>query len=276
MSLSIETFQSCRRFRHSGIYKTWLRFTVLLVSIAWMAMAPAQEREIVIGTSLWPPYADPKLPGQGLAISIVNAALEQAGYRVSVRFEEWERTLADAKAGETPVIAAAWRSPERERDFVFSQPYLTNEIKFLKRRDTPFEYRTLDDLKGLRIGVVYGYAYSPDFDRAGGFTRAPETHVVPNILELLTGNIDLQVGDERTLRYELVRHFGKRRHELVFLPRPLATRELYLAVGRTHPGALAIVDDFNRGLSRIRRDGTYRKLLRQSNEEIWRRSYLAK
>jgi len=275
MSLTAETSVALCMYRWSRA-KSCLRVVALLFLITSMTIAPAQDRELVVGTSIWPPYVDPKLPGQGLAVSIVTAALERSGYRVVIKFEDWERTLSAAKAGETAVIAAAWYTPERERDFLFSEPYLTNEIKFLKRRGTPFSYQSLDDLKGLRIGVVYGYAYSPEFDRAAGFTRAPETHVVPNIVELLSGSIGLMVGDERTLRYELARHFGKQRRDLEFLPKPLASRELHLVVSRAHPQAHTIVNDFNRGLAEIRRDGTYRKLLRQSNEEIWKRSYLAK
>jgi polar amino acid transport system substrate-binding protein len=91
---------------------------------------------------------------------------------------------------------------------------------------------------------------------------------------LLDGNIDLIVDDERTLRYELSRHFADRKRELVFLPKPLARRELHVAISRAQPVPEKLVEDFNRGLAEIRRDGTYRKLLRQSNEEIWKRSYL--
>ncbi len=262
------------RFCGLSISKVSPKGVAFLLFVFWSAIAAAREREIVVMASLWPPYEDPKLPGHGLAASIVGAALQRSGYRVEIEFHGWSQTLESARGGGSDVVAAAWRSPGRERYFLFSEPYLVNEIKFLKRRDTPFIYENLEDLKGLRIGVVYDYAYGPEFDRSQIFTRAPETHVVPNIMELLDGNIDLLVGDERTLRYELVRHFGKRRKELEFLPKPVSRRALYLAVSRAHPRAAAIVEDFNRGLAAIKADGTYRKLLRQSNEEIWKRSYL--
>jgi polar amino acid transport system substrate-binding protein len=137
----------------------------------------------VVLTSIWPPYVDPKLPGHGLAVSIVTEAVRRAGYEPRIESLDWERNLENARSGEHGVIAAAYQSAERKRDFVFTDAYLTNEIRFLKRRGTDIEFNSLEDLDGLRIGVVYEYVYEPAFDQAGNFVRAPETHIVPNIVE---------------------------------------------------------------------------------------------
>jgi polar amino acid transport system substrate-binding protein len=238
-------------------------------------MVPVQARDVVVLTSIWPPYVDPKLPGHGLAVSIVTEAFRRAGYVPRIESLDWERNLGKARSGERGIVAAAYRSEERNRDFVFTDAYLANDIKFLKRRGTDIEFGSLEDLDGLRIGVVYEYVYEPAFDVADNFVRAPETHIVPNIMELLDGNVDLVVDDERTLRYELSRHFADRKREVTFLRKPLATRELHVAISRARPDHETLVEDFNRGLAEIRRDGIYRKLLRQANEEIWKRSYLS-
>ncbi len=258
-----------RRRCSEGAPPHWVALTLGLL---WISSAQASE--IGVGTSLWPPYVDPKLPGQGLAISIVVTAFERAGYEPVLTIGPWGHTLEDTKAGTTSVIGAVWKTAEREQDFVFTDPYLSNEIKFLKRRGDRFDFETLEDLSGLRIGVVYRYAYEDAFDKASSFTRAPETHVVPNLLQLLAGNIDLVVGDERTLRYEISRHLQERKRELEFLSKPLASRRLHVAVSRRHPEPEKLVEDFNRALETMREDGTYRSLLRQANEEIWKRSYM--
>ena len=89
---------------------------------------PVQARGVVILTSIWPPYVDPKLPGHGLAVSIVTEAFRRAGYEPRIESLDWERNLENARSGENGVIAAAYRSEERKRDFVFTDAYLTNEI----------------------------------------------------------------------------------------------------------------------------------------------------
>lgn len=249
-----------------------LRAIQVAAIVLWAGSVQASE--VVVGMSPWPPYIDPKLPGHGLAASIVSAAFERAGYEPVLVLGPWERTLEATKLGEISVVAAAWRTRERERDFAFSRAYLTNEVKFLKREGSPLRFETLQDLDGLRVGVVYLYTYGEAFDKATGFTKAPETHIVPNLLQLLAGNIDLAVGDERTLRYEINRHLAAREGELEFLPKPLRSHDLHVAVSRSDPEFEAIVTRFDRGLEEIQADGTYRKLLRQANEEIWKRSYL--
>jgi len=250
------------------------RLAPIACTLLVLVASSAGASEILIGASPWPPYVDPKLPGQGLAVSVVSAAFERAGYQPVFVMGQWERTLEDTKLGRISVIAAAWKTDERVQDFAFSRPYLKNEVKFLKRRDGPVQFKSLQDLDGLRIGVVYLYTYGDEFDRANGFIKAPETHIVPNLLQLLAGNIDLVVGDERTLRYEISRHLEARRNEMEFLPNPLTSHDLHVAVSRQHPGFEEIAAGFDRGLQEIREDGTYRKLLRQANEEIWKQSYL--
>jgi polar amino acid transport system substrate-binding protein len=254
------------------LHATCNKLTVFILSSVLVSSVHAAQ--LNIGTSFWPPYVDPKLPGQGLAISIVTAAFERTGYKPVVTIGPWDETLQETMLGHSAVIAATWKTAAREKNLIFSEPYLVNEIKFLKRRETKPSFTTLSDLAGLRIGVVYLYAYDEAFDADTSFVKVSETHIVPNLLQLLEGNLDLTVGDERTLRYEISRHLQDRKKELQFLPTPLATRDLYVAVSRHDPQAEAIIRDFNRGLEEIRQNGTYRKLLRQANEEIWRKSYL--
>ena len=62
---------------------------------------------------------------------------------------------------------------------MFSEPYLENHIKFVKRSNSDIQYYDRDDLKGLRIGVVSDYAYSADpYDTTGieviGIGQCPE------------------------------------------------------------------------------------------------------
>lgn len=251
---------------------------LVLVHLGTPPAASGETPELTIGTSLWPPYVDPRLPGQGLALSIVTAAFERAGYQVGVELDEdWGRTLEKGRSGEFAVIAAAWKARDRERDFLFSEPYLENKIKFLKRRAEELTINGLEDLRGLRVGVVFGYAYGDAFDAfdaSADFVRVPETHVLGNLLELLADRVDVVVGDERTLRFEIARHLHDRRLELELLPRALDRRSLHVAVSRRHPQAAQLVSDFNAAMGTLRDDGTYRKLSRQANEEIWRQSYL--
>jgi polar amino acid transport system substrate-binding protein len=253
----------------------WVRALLLLVTaIGSAAPASAETRSVTIGASVWPPYVDPQLPGQGLALSIVTAAFERAGYRVEVELAPWLQTLESASAGDTAVVAAVWPTPERERELWLSAPYLENEIRLLKRRKKALEFKSLADLRGLRIGVVYGFSYGPEFDRSTGFVRAPESHVLANLLQLLAGRVDATIGDERSLRYEMERHLRERKDEVGFLPRAVSVQPLCIGVSRRRPGGERLVADFDAALEELRRDGGYRRLVRQANEEIWRNSYL--
>ena len=70
------------------------------------------------------PYIGNELQNKGLSIEIINTAFQRAGYKTSFAFETWPRTYEGALIGIYDVIGSIWRTNDREKDFVFSEPYL--------------------------------------------------------------------------------------------------------------------------------------------------------
>ena len=52
--------------------------------------------------------------------------------------------LEEAKSGQRTVITAVWETEERKKDLLFSEPYLSNEVKFLKRRGVTVTVHSID------------------------------------------------------------------------------------------------------------------------------------
>ena len=137
----------------------------LVVSLCLWATCALSQKITAYGT-VWPPYIEPKLTGQGLAVSIVTTALKRAGYSPSYIFQNWDRVLeSSANDQQSHIIMAIWKNSERNEHYLFSEPYINNEIVFIKqKKDEHITYESMRDLAHLKIGVVYDYAYSDDFD----------------------------------------------------------------------------------------------------------------
>ncbi len=237
---------------------------LLALILAGFVLSPACAQILtVLHSGKWPPYSGKELPGQGLAVRLVTTALERAGYQVQVRTDSLDRILRGGKLGVYDVFATPWYSEARNQYLAFSKPYLQSYIRFIKRKDRDIHFESLDDLDGLMIGVIGGYAYDEAFNRARGIIRISERNLIQNLLKLVQGRIDLTLDDELVLRYEINRFMPNSMAELEFLPKPLAVRGIHIGVSRENPQHDKIVADFDRAIAAMKKDGSYDRILEE-------------
>ncbi len=227
----------------------------------WFVSISIQAEPLGIVGSSWPPYIDKSHQFKGMAMEIVTTALQQQGYQTRTSIETWPRALEGVEIGVYDVVAAIWKTAEREKSLLFSQPYLVNKIKFIKLKDTEVQYQTLQDLKGFLIGTVKNYAYDKDFIGTQDLIKIPQNHIIQNLLKLTQGEIDLTLGDEKAIRYEINQYMKGNDAQLEFLDKPLSKRKLRIAVSKNNHAAKKIVDDFNRAIDKMNSNGTLARII---------------
>lgn len=244
------------------------RIRLLLCLLALLPLATAAAETLKIAGSAWPPYVDATRADKGVAMDLVRHVFTRAGYDTEAYIASWPRTLEGASIGVVDVIAAAWKTPERAQTLHFTDPYFTNVIRFVKRKDAPIRFRNYGDLKGLLIAQVNGYAYGPEFDTATGFMRVPVNHVAQGLMLLERKRIDLLIGDEWVIRNELIQYLPHAIRQYEFLTPSVARRTLHVAISRENPRHAKIVADFNHALKAMRADGSYDRLIEGYRKEL--------
>lgn len=232
---------------------------IYLLSIAlWWAFAPALagNRTIVAAADAYPPYIDAARPTGGLTAEIVRAAYQTQGYEVQLEVLPWARAELGVTEGRYDVLLNVWRTEARARTLMFSAPYATGKIKFIKRKGDPFEYKGLDSLQGKRIGVVRGYGYGDAFNNSPQFVREEVSELAINLKKLTLKRIDLTLEDEITARSVLQREDPEVAGLVVFTQNALSDNPLYIAAGWRHPNHREMIDAFNKGLEAIKANGT--------------------
>lgn len=210
------------------------------------------------------PYIGNDLPGQGLSVDIISTVLNRAGYKTNINFETWPRTYEGALIGIYDVIGSIWQTKEREKDFVFSKPYLFHEIKFIKRKaDAEIKFNHLDDLQGLIIGTLKNYAYRGDFTQSKLIIKLQQNHLIQNLLFLTQDRIDMTLGDIRKIRFEINKYMKNSMKKLEFLPQALSIRGVHIAVSKSNPKHAEIISKFNEALESIKKDGTYDAIIKK-------------
>ena len=242
--------------------------TAALISIVFLFCFSPLTSALSIVSKEEAPYVGNELLNQGLSIEIINTAFQRAGYKTSFVFETWPRTYESGLIGVYDVIGSIWRTKDREKDFVFSDAYLFHEIKFIKRKvDTEVKFNNLDDLQGLIIGTLKNYAYRDNFTQSRKIIKLQQNHLIQNLLFLTQEKIDMTLGDIRKIRYEINKYMKSSMTKLEILPQALIKRGAHIAVSKSNPDHIDIIDKFNKALESMKRDGTYDAIIKKHDKQ---------
>lgn len=236
---------------------------VVLLLIALHLGAPVMAEHLRLAGNPWPPFTDGQLANGGLAVDLVSTALRRAGHTTEYVEVPWARVLRGLQLGDYDVAVAAWYSAERTHYGLFSEPYLVNRVRFLRRTGMPIEFTDLDSLRPYSIAVVRGYSYDAAFDAAQQLSKVPVLEFAMGARMLAAGRVQLTLEDELVVQYHLNRDLQEIRASVEFIEAPLSENNLHILVRRSHPLHQQLVHDFNRNMAGMREDGAYARIYRR-------------
>lgn len=197
----------------------WAAIALLLVRLGFASAHPAQACTLRVGWTAYAIYTFAGVDGQvrGIDAELITAAAEGAGCTVQFRELPWARILLELRSGGLDVTSSASRTPEREIYALFSQPYRQADMSVWVRRGEAgrFPLQRLADVQSarLRLGVVVGYAYGPEYAalaRDPGFAAWIDgaNGYETNITKLLHGRIDGFLVDDSGVMVGWVKKLG--------------------------------------------------------------------
>lgn len=126
----------------------------------------------------------------------------KTGRTVEVTAMKWSDALAAFKAGEFDVIDAITTTPERQRIFQFSDPWITLDV-VLYYHDSIRGVTDLESASGFQIGAVRGDA-CVDFMQRQGVDNLALFASYPEVVEAATrGGVSVFCGHKRMSNYYL-------------------------------------------------------------------------
>ena len=217
---------------------------LLLVS----SPAPAQDA-VPLATGEWPPYTSENAPEQGALTAVVRGILLRMGAEPGIRFYPWKRCYELVLRGEIWAAFPYSRTEERAKQVLFSDPISYSDTALFHTGDPPLpEYRTLDDLKGLRVGGIDGYFYREALDKAGLDVQycLDETSAFKM---LLADRFDVVLVNILVGRQIIRDQFPEHADSFKILNGLYSRNELRLIVSRDYPGARELLEAFNAALA---------------------------
>ncbi|MEK0361219.1 substrate-binding periplasmic protein [Pseudomonas sp. CBC3] len=228
--------------------------------LLWLALLLASTSlsadVLRLAGNAWPPYTDRRLPEDGLSVELIRTALGRAGYRIEYIEVPWERALLGLKTGSYDMVNG-WPALNRADYVRRSQPFLTNRMRWVQRRDSDIRYDGLASLAVYPVALSRGYGYSEELENDSCLNKGYVANFVQAARMLLVGRVDLTLEDERTALFHFRRELKQVSDALSFVPGEFSLRDLSLAVRNSHPQQAAILAAFNREIAAMEKEGSY-------------------
>ncbi|MCP4551853.1 MAG: amino acid ABC transporter substrate-binding protein [Bacteroidetes bacterium] len=216
------------------------------------------EETIRITNGEWLPYHSEKLPHYGAGSRIVTEAFEGEGLEVKWGFFPWKRAYINVVNGSWNASIGWIKTPKREKEVLFSEPIYGGKWVFFHLKSALFEWKTIEDLKGLNIGAIHGYSYGTIFDNAeknGIFKVERVTKEEQNFKKLLLGRIHVFAhaidGGYASLRMKLK---PEEVQQITHFPKPIQVVNYHLVFTKTKKNK-RMLKLFNKGLRQLRESG---------------------
>ncbi len=240
------------------------KISIFLLFTAFLSVQGyGTEKEIYLLSFEYPPFYGENLTNQGVITELIRESFKKNGYKLKVKFYPFARSMMLGKKGRADGLYPLWKTSEREKWFIYSDPIPPpNIIGFYKRKNLKINFKNYQDLEPYRIGTVLGYAYPSDFLESG--LRNIKIYKDETLIKnLVKGRIDLAVIERMQANYLLKLNFPDQIDNYEFMEPPMAVLEQYLSISRKKEGGQKIVNDFNQGLKIIQRDGTFKKIFKK-------------
>ena len=247
-------------------------FVVILFSFLFLNSAFAETIHLMAGN--WPPYLSPKMEKNGIAGRIVTEALAMKGHKVHIHFAHWQEAFSWAKKGRTAKGGKVhgtllwFKTPEREKDFLYSDPLIHEKHVFFHRKESPIIFNKLSDLSRLKIGGVIGFHYGKEFAEAErkGKIRVGRTYLSEFAFAFLVHKkIDLFPQEMLVGYHQLKEYFPKKLQRKIthHERKPLFEGWSHLILSKKHSQNGKIFKDFNEGFKKLKDQGKIKSYLDQ-------------
>ncbi len=136
------------------------KFLTLILIVFGVMSTPASSNESIrLTIGEWPPYFSKELKHDGVVSHVVQRVFKLSGVNVQFGYFPWRRSLMLATNGVWDGTVGWHKNPKREKIFYISDPlfYDISVVFHLKKKFIKF--KKLEDLKGLRAGLIMGYEY---------------------------------------------------------------------------------------------------------------------
>ncbi|WP_026574212.1 transporter substrate-binding domain-containing protein [Bacillus sp. UNC438CL73TsuS30] len=244
------------------IFRICVTISVLLLSFVLFPFTAYQKSNKVIriaGDNNFPPFE--YLSGSGVYtgfnVDVMNAISIQTGIKIEYYPMPWNQALQALKSGKVDAIQGMKDYPSRRKTYAFSNDYFISSQAIFVLKNNMY-IRQMEDLQGKKVAVQKSDVSNDLLNKVNNVHVIKTDNQQAAVQLLLEGKADAFVGNRITGQYVLQKS-GKQ-SQIKIVGNEINPTNYSIAV---LPENKALLTKFNKGLSQIKKDGTYEKIVKK-------------
>ncbi len=170
----------------------------------------------------------------GILVEILELIAHESAHSFNIELSPWNRAYTRASEGEAGIVGIS-KTAERLKIFDFSNPIFHEEILLVTLQEKTFDFQSLADLKGKKIGMRRGSIYGEAFAQAKrdylDIVEDSDGH--QRLRMLLRGRIDVAIIGPGKAGFDFIisqdPFLDSKKSEFTILKKPLLHDANYLA-----------------------------------------------
>lgn len=209
----------------------------------WYSTAES-EKIYMVDFEKWPPFRieDNGSPHgfKGLDIEILNEISKKLKIQIQIKRSPWARSLANLKSGDSDIITGVAYTEERAEYINYAEPsYYSVSPVFYVQKGRGHLIKNYNDLYSYSIGQSIKSAYFEPFNSDQKLKKVELSSETQLIKMLLLGRVDVIIGTNPNLSYDLMEEKAGSKVEQVFY-KPDKGTKLYIGISKKSPLSLRI------------------------------------
>ncbi len=241
----------------------------IVVSFFFFTIIYAQTT-IRITNGEWEPFMSEYCYHYGINSHVVYEAFRLEGINIEWGFFPWKRAYWLAKHGENWDASATWWPTEETKGaFLISEPISKTSFVFFHLKSFKFDWESMDDLKGLEIGITLEYDYGKNFTTAVEEKRMlvqPVPTDEMNYRKLLIGRIQIFPNDPLVGYSQIKNSVSPDEVELfTHHPKKFEISTLHLIISKKSKNGKFFLHKFNSGLKKLKKSSRFDQMFKNLN-----------
>ena len=220
----------------------------------------AQTTTLKLSSDIWPPFTNVENE-KALALDIVEEGLKRCNITTDLNILNFEQVMDGIMEGDFDGSGALWKNDEREKELLFSDAYLQNQLILVGLKGANVDISALSELENKKIGVVENYAYGDELKGGNNNEIIFGESDQQNLERLISKEIDYFLVDALLIQYLLKYQLNDVSALLEIGDHPLIVKPLHLAIRKDVPDVENIISQFNKAIVSMMADGSYNEIL---------------
>jgi len=251
---------------HVNLQKVSMKFLLITLIGLLVFTTDLFAETIRITSGEWEPFLSEYSYQYGIDPHIVTEAYKLEGITVEWGFFPWPRAYQNAKDEKSwDASCCWWPDDETKREFLISDAITKTSFVFFHLKSFNFQWSSLLDLKGIKIGGTSNYDYGEEFMRAITTKKLDVEFATKdefNFKKLLAGRIQIFPNDPSVGSAQIKSSLSP--HEASLLthsPKKFGISTIHLIMSVNNVRNKYFIDKFNAGLKKLKASGRYQQMM---------------